>query len=135
MKAILVLGSGGESDGVVFSTALSLAKPLGAHLEFLDIGKASAGRSHNRSNAGSKSAFHRFEELCERDLVEIAVRPKDVKGSAVGANWCADRGNSLGRMLPMARHNDLAVIARPAFEAGLPDGVIELMLSSTGRPL
>jgi len=37
MKNILVLAAGGDSDQAVFATALGLAQPLGAHLEFLHI--------------------------------------------------------------------------------------------------
>ena len=37
MKNILVLSGGGDSDQNVFATALGVAQPLGAHLEFLHI--------------------------------------------------------------------------------------------------
>ena len=37
MKNMLVLAGGGGSDHAVFATALSIAQPLGAHLEFFHV--------------------------------------------------------------------------------------------------
>jgi hypothetical protein len=50
MKIILVLAGGGDSDEAVFATALGVAQPLGAHLEFLhvqvDPGEAALWQPH-----------------------------------------------------------------------------------------
>ena len=132
MKAILVLASGRDCDGAVFGTALSLARPLRAHLEFLQVGTPAVPRGVRRH---SHSALRRFEELCEKDLVEIALSPDDVGTASVSAAWCADRGNALEHMLHYARHNDLTVVSRPAKGNGLPEDLVERLLSAAGRPV
>lgn len=49
MKTILVLAGGGETDETVFDTALAVARPCGAHLEFLHVSISRAHRASRRS--------------------------------------------------------------------------------------
>ena len=64
MKNILVLAAGGDSDQAVFATALGLAQPLGAHLEFLHIqvGPSEAVFPRSSPSPHRRASFRRVYE-------------------------------------------------------------------------
>ena len=151
-----MLAGGRESDKTVFATALSAARPLGAHLEFLHVrigaGEAAAYTPHiefasgtalhaafsdlgEKANARSTAALHHFEALCESELIEIAIHPARAATNAVSASWCEEHDYAVARMTRCARHNDLVVIGRPSRANGLPMDLVERLLVNSGRPI
>jgi len=156
MRTILVLAGGRESDKAVFSTALSAARPLGAHVEFLHVRiaageaaiytphvgfahgtalAAAIGKLTEQSKLRSRAALHHFEELCEKEPIEIAIRPADRKSGSIPACWREECDDAVSRMIHCARHNDLVAIGRPNQSNGLPPDIIERLLTASGRPL
>ena len=156
MRTILVLAGGRESDKAVFATALSAAKPLGAHLEFLHVrisaGEAAAYTPHIEFASGtalhaafsdlreeaktrSAAALHHFEALCETELIEIAIHPDQTTTDVVSASWCEEHDYAVARITQCARHNDLVVIGRPSRANGLPIDLVERLLVTSGRPI
>jgi nucleotide-binding universal stress UspA family protein len=156
MRTILVLAGGRESDKAVFATALSAANPLGAHLEFLHVrisaGEAAAYTPHIEFASGtalhaafsdlreaaktrSAAALHHFEELCETELIEIAIHPAGGTTNVVTASWSEEHDYAVARISQCARHNDLVVIGRPSRANGLPIDLVERLLTDSGRPI
>jgi nucleotide-binding universal stress UspA family protein len=154
MKTILVLTGGGEMDPVVFDTALVVAQPLGAHLEFLHIrlspGQAAAFTPHVEFAQGAalRDALERLEaeatassaaaalhcrQFCERRAIVIADSPSASEG--VSATWHEERDDAIDRLMLRARHNDLVVLGRPSHANGLPPDLIELLAIGCGRPV
>lgn len=154
MKTILVLAGGSDSDAAVFATALAVARPLGAHLEFLHIwlsaGEAAAYIPHLefargsgllgamerlRTEAAKRSAAAQsnFRKLCERQAIEILDTACRFPG--VSAAWREERDDAVERMLRHARHNDLVIIGRPPRANGLPPDLVERLLVGSGRPV
>lgn len=156
MRSILVLAGGSASDGEVFNTALAVAKPLRAHLEFLHVrpaaGEAALSSPHvdfARGAALSKSlqtlesgakerslaAFHHFEALCEKECIDIALDPCDRRTGPVAASWCEERHDVPEKIMQFARHNDLVIIGRRAKSNGLPYDLTENLVMNSGRPV
>lgn len=156
MRTILVLAGGYSSDTSVFSTALAVARRLGAHLEFLhvrvDAGVAALNMPHvsfaqgaalhaalgdldDNAAARSATALHHFEELCEREAIEIAISPCTRTSASVPASWHEERNAGIRAMIHCARHNDLVVVGRPTRSNGLPHDLAERLLAESGRPL
>ena len=156
MRTILVLADGHSMDKTVFNTALAAARLLGAHLEFLHV-RVGAGDAavytpnvqfasgaallaafnslNDDAKARSSAALHHFEELCEREAIEIAVNPRKRKSSSISASWCEEHNNAVATMNHFARHNDLVVVGRPTHSNGLPVNLVERLLVTSGRPL
>jgi len=156
MRSILVLAGGRETDTVVFKTALAVARPLGAHLEFLHVRlgaleaatftphvefargaalRAALGDLHAEAKARSKAALRHFEALCERESIDIAIAPGDAPRAAISASWCEENGEALPKIMRFARHNEIVVIGRRAHNDGLPVDLAERLLVSCGRPI
>ncbi|MGO8915560.1 MAG: universal stress protein [Stellaceae bacterium] len=154
MKTILVLTGGSQSDKVVFDTALAVARPMRAHLEFLHIrispGEAAAFTPHVdfakgaglreamdrlRAEADERSAeaarhVHRF---CQQEAIEIADTPSRIQG--VSAAWREERDDAVERMIRRTRHNDLVVLGCASGANGLPPDLIGRLLVACGRPV
>lgn len=156
MKTILVLASGDGTDRAVFSTALAVAKPLHANLECLhvriDPAEAAAYTPYTPFATGpalqaalddlevegrrrAAAALHHFEELCERESIDIAIKPPDLQRSSVSACWCEEHNDAASRIVWCARHNDLTVIGRGSRSDGLPSDLVEQVLLEGGRPV
>ncbi len=154
MKTILVLAGGSESDAAVFDTALAVARPLGAHLEFLHIwispGEAAAYTPHVdfargsglhdamarlRTEAAERAAAaqNNFQRFCQQKAIEILDTACRFPG--VSAAWREERDDAVERMLRHARHNDLVIIGRPSRANGLPPDLVERLLVGCGRPV
>jgi nucleotide-binding universal stress UspA family protein len=154
MKSILVLTGGSETDAAVFGTALAVARPLGAHLEFLHIrlspGDAAAFTPHvdfargpalresldrlqaeaDRRSAASARHFQRF---CAQEAIEIADAP--VHSHGLSAIWHEARGDAVEQTTFRVRHHDLTVLARSSRPNGMPPDLIERLLLACGRPV
>jgi nucleotide-binding universal stress UspA family protein len=153
MKKMLVLAGGGDGDAAVFATALAVAQPLGAHLEFCHVqvepGEAAAWEPHAefargpmmremmrrlRTEAAMRAAGARrhFDQFCELRGVIISDQPR---ADGVSASWREETGDAQRRLMFRARHNDLVVLGRPAAPNGLPLHLLEELLLGSGRPL
>jgi nucleotide-binding universal stress UspA family protein len=157
MKTILALAGGSDTDKAVFSTALAVAKPLHANLECLHVWidpaeaaaytphvafargpslQAALGDLESEGRKRASAALHHFEELCESEAVEIAIKPADVPHACVSASWCEKHhDDAAGRIVRYARHNDLIVIGRRSRSNGLPSDLVEQVLIESGRPV
>lgn len=154
MKTILVLTGGSESDTAVFGTALAVARPLDAHLEFLHIrlspGDAAAFMPHLEFASGaalrsaldhlqaeadkrSAASARHFQRFCAQEAIEIADAPLHSRG--LSAVWHEARGDAVGHMRLRVRHNDLVVLARSSRANGMPPDLIERLLVGCGRPV
>jgi nucleotide-binding universal stress UspA family protein len=154
MKTILVLAGGGESDLVVFETALRAAETLTAHLEFCHVrvptSEALACTPHAGFAVGTaishmidqlkvqqdlraRAAALHFNQFCQAHNIELAGRAR--VAAVVSASWREEGGDAVRRLIRRARHNDLVVMARPAHANGLPPDLLELLLLGCGRPL
>ncbi|MCX7364208.1 MAG: universal stress protein [Alphaproteobacteria bacterium] len=156
MKSILVLAGGGETDGVVFDTALSTARSVGAHLDFLHVhlsaGDAAVYSPHVDFAMGkglekalallTKEAADRattslrdFEQLCSREALPIVDMPPARSDGTVTASWREIRTEAIPAMMAAARHRDLVVIGRFSRSNGLPPQLVEDLLLESGRPI
>src|SRR5690349_9544425 len=147
MKTILVPVGGGESDDLVFETALALAQPLAAHLEFLHVhvgaGESALHTPHAAFARGqalrntldeltlqaaerAAAAARNVRKFCALSNIEVRDEPGETE--VVTARWLQEEGDALGRLMFHARHNDLVVMARPTGSDGLPRGRLESLL-------
>ncbi len=156
MRSILVLAGGRTTDSVVFETALTVANPLHAHLEFLHVrpdpteaalytphvdfarGAAMAsalGALQSEGRARAAAALHHFEALCEKESLDIAVKPDDADIGRRCASWSEEYHDAANRIMHFARHNDLVVMGRHNRSNGLPPDLVERVLVGSGRPV
>ena len=154
MKTILVPVGGSDTDQVVFQTALAIARPLAAHLEFLHIhvgaGEAALHTPHvafargaalrnalndlaQQGESRAATAAHNVREFCARSQLDMVDKPSASKG--VTARWWQEEGDALERLTFHARHHDLVVMGRATKSDGLPENQLESLLMGCGRPL
>ena len=154
IKTILVPTSGSRSDDSVFATALAVARPFAAHLEFLHLrltpGEAAGQAPHvefclgpaltdalaylrQQADKLSTSAARHFEEFCATN--EIAVRATPATVEAVSASWSEETDQAARRLMFHARHSDLVVLGRARNMDFMPSGLIEELLVGCGRPI
>jgi nucleotide-binding universal stress UspA family protein len=154
IKTILVPTSGSSTDRSVFGTALALARPLAAHIEFLHIhltpGAAALHTPHVAFLRGaavgsaltalgreedelSAQALAHFKEFCLEHRVLIRDAPKPVE--LVSARYSQEIDQPLARLLLQARHSDLVVLGRRRHRDHLQLGLIEELLARAGRPV
>jgi nucleotide-binding universal stress UspA family protein len=155
MKTILVPVGGSDADADVFATALALARPLAAHLEFVHVrvtpGEAAVHTPHmefargaglaraleglrEKAERRAAAAGRNVAELCARHGIEMVETPGPAP--SVTARWRLDEGcEPIERLVWHARHHDLVVMARPAALDGLPPDRLETLLLQCGRPL
>jgi len=134
MRNILVLTGGGETDKQVFATALAVAKPLGAHLDFLhvrvseaqaasntphiDFAKGAAltaafGALREKVAARSSASLRHFKEFCAREAVPLATCPVGVSEKVASGSWSeAQPEDAVSATLLHSRHHDLVVLGR-----------------------
>lgn len=155
MKSIFVPIGGGDSDAAVLETALAVATPLQAHLEFLHVhvDPADAARYtphvefargpaiHNalaeltREQATRAMAAGRHvQDFCARSGVAMRDHPDRTHG--VTARWNEEQGGeAAARLLSHARHHDLLVLARHRRPDGVAPDRLQTFLLQSGRPL
>jgi nucleotide-binding universal stress UspA family protein len=154
MKTILVPVGGSDADAHVLETALALARPLAAHLDFLHVnvtpGEAAVHTPHVEfaRGAGLAKALDALKEKAEQ---RAAAAQRNVAGfcgrhgidmtqapclaPSVTAHFSLDDGEPIERLVFHARHHDLVVMARAAALDGLPRDRLETLLIACGRPL
>jgi nucleotide-binding universal stress UspA family protein len=154
IKTILVAASGGRGDASAFETALALAQPLAAHLDFFHVWatpddsaaltphvdfaqgtalKDALERLQQEAHTRSAAASRLFHEFCERHRLTIAE--PDERTTEVTAAWIEEKGDALRALTRQARHHDLVVIGPPNPEGGLHPNLAGQLLLATGRPL
>ncbi|HXY96789.1 MAG TPA: universal stress protein [Steroidobacteraceae bacterium] len=154
IKTILVPTSGSSTDRSVFGTALALARPLAAHIEFLHVHlTAGAAASHaphvdylrgaavgnalralgRETDELSAYGLAHFEEFCREHRVLVRDAPKPVE--LVSARYSEQIDQPLARLLLQTRHSDLVVLGRRRHRDYLEGALIEELLARGGRPV
>jgi nucleotide-binding universal stress UspA family protein len=154
VKSILVPTSGSLTDTAVFATALAVARPLGAHLDFyhicLSTGEAATQAPHldfcmgsalhkaldfveSREEQLAANATAHFNSFCTKHCVDICEVP--VASDAVSASWLEEKDGAAGSLVLHARHSDLVVLGRPHHVDYMPTMLIEDLLTGCGRPI
>jgi nucleotide-binding universal stress UspA family protein len=152
-KYVLVPATGDEVDGPVFATALAVARPANAHLEFLhvrvDIQQTLV--SIASADMGGGAAYDEIISAIEQDSAarqqkaEQAVRAfcaqqqvmlTDAHGTAgVTAMWRTEIGDEPFRLTDAGRIADLVVLGRARDDEPVALDVLETCLMGTGRPV
>jgi nucleotide-binding universal stress UspA family protein len=154
IKTILVPTSGSDTDQRVFATALSIARPLGAHIEFIHV-RLSAYEAAVRTphvefcvvpaitsalhdlqcNQGDQSAkmLEHVNTFCSNH--EIAFRATPGVSPSVTAEIVEEIDHAGRRLLTRARHSDLLVLGRSRHADLMPYDLIETLLLGSGRPI
>jgi nucleotide-binding universal stress UspA family protein len=153
IKTILVPATGSDRDSGVFASALAVARPFGAHLDFLHVrpdaeaaavamasdggGATMVGSLINRleeeasqQEEKAKQLFHRF---CEREGLALRETPPGPQGPS--ARWLREIGAEPYWVAEYGRAADLLVIGRPGEDEGFSLDTIEGALIDSGRPL
>jgi len=154
IKTILVPVSGTHTDASVFATALALARPLGAHLEFLHLrftlSEAAARSPHvsfcpgaaltnaldflsERDKTLSANGKRRFQEFCQAS--EISIHSAPTGAEQVSASWAEEADFPEKRLSGHARHSDLVVVGRAHNNDLMPNNLIEMLLLDCGCPI
>lgn len=154
IRTILVPTAGTDSDEAVFRTALAVARPLGAHLRFwharvrpseavaytpygdfaVGVGaQAMIEQLAERGRHRSAEAARCFSEFCGREDIPVIERPS--AEPQLSASFEEESEDVLHRLMLRARRSDMVVVARPKYENGLPDDLLERLLLGSGRPL
>jgi nucleotide-binding universal stress UspA family protein len=154
IKTILVAASGGRGDASAFETALTLARPLAAHLAFyhawtspddaaafaphVDFAQGPAlkdalDRLQRDAETRSTAAARLFHEFCDRHRVPIA--DPDENTTEVTASWIEEKEDAIRGLTRYCRHHDLIVVGPPSPEGGLRPELAGQLLLACGRPL
>jgi hypothetical protein len=154
IKTILVPTSGTRSDDSVFATALAVARPLDAHLEFyhlrLTVYEAAVRAPHVQFCRGramtdalehlraqdeqlSANAVKHFDAFCSAN--KVAVRTTPTTREEVSANWSEETDQPEMNLMFHARHSDLVVLGRARNVDLMPNNLIEMLLVGCGRPI
>ncbi|HLH51863.1 MAG TPA: universal stress protein [Roseiarcus sp.] len=153
IKTILVAASGGEGDRSVFETALALARPLAAHLDFYHLWVSpdesaalaphvdfAQGRAltealeglQRDATAKSASSVRLFQEFCQANDIPI-IDPGDA-AERVSASWLEEKDGAIRRLIVRARHHDLVVVGHPHMH-GTRRNVAGQLIMASGRPI
>jgi len=153
IKTILVPATGSDSDSAVFASALAVARPFGAHLEFLHVrpdaaamavamasdggGATMVGSLINRleeeADEREKKANQLFQGFCEHEGLALSDAPPGL--SSASAQWLRQIGAEPYWVAEFGRCADLLVIGRPGEDAGVSLETVEAALVDSGRPL
>lgn len=153
IKTILVPSTGSSSDAAVFASALAVARPFAAHLDFLHVRVDAAAMAVSMASDGGGAtmvgglverlddeagrrearAEQLFRQLCEREGVAIADAPPGPSG--LTAQWTSQAGAEPYWIAEHARASDLVVIGRSGDGDGVAPETIEAALLDSGRPL
>ena len=153
IKTILVPATGSDRDSAVFASALTVARAVAAHLEFLHVrpdaaatavamasdggGATMVGGLINRleeeASEREGKAKQLFQSFCERE--ELAVQDAPPGSQAPSAQWLREIGTEPYWVAEYGRTADLLVIGRPGEDEGVSLDTIEGALIDSGRPL
>ena len=164
IKTILVPATGSAADSAVFASALAVARPFAAHLDFLHVrvdpaamavGMAVDGggatmvgglverldQAADRRAARARQLFDEFcaaERLTVADIPPAADTPPGAAGSSTSgptAQWVRQIGVEPYWVAEHGRAADLIVIGRPADGEGVVPETIEVAVLDSGRPV
>jgi len=154
IKTVFIPVSGSDTDARVFATALAIARPCGAHMQFFHlrlspgeaaaraphlefaIGEALAGALEDlriRADDLAARASAHCREFCEFN--EVRIRTEPATPGSVTASWTEETRGALERLMFHARHCDVMVLGRPRHRDFMPLGMIESLLMGSGRPV
>jgi nucleotide-binding universal stress UspA family protein len=151
IKTILVPATGSAADGAVFASALAVARPFSAHLEFLHVRIDAAALAVTMASEGSvmvgglverldeeadlreKRAREMFDQFCVRNGLAIAEAPPGPAGPS--AQWARQVGVEPFWFAEHGRAADLLVMGRPADGDSVAPETIETALLDSGRPV
>ena len=153
IKTILVPATGSETDNAVFTSALTVARELDAHLDFLHVRVDAAAMAATMATDGSgaalvtglvqrieeeasdreQSARQLFQAFCERERVDIAESPAVQQRPT--AQWHRQTGDEHYWIREFGRAADLVLIGHPAQDQGISIDTAEAALVGTGRPM
>ena len=153
IKTILVPAAGSAADPRVFASALAVARPFSAHLEFLHVRVDAASMAVTMSSEGGGAtmvgglverldeeaerremrARRLFDEFCAREGVAITDTPPGP--AAPSAQWTRQIGPEPYWVVEHGRAADLMVMGRAADGEGVAPETIETALLDSGRPV
>lgn len=153
IKTILVPATGSDTDAGVFASALTVARPLGAHLGFLHIcldaatfaatimPEVSSGhvltdvinRMEEEAQQREQKAKQLFESFCRQEGL-VAAGPSSMQSEG-SARWLRENGSKSYWLVEYARTADLLIIGRPNDDERVPSDMLETALINSGRPL
>ena len=153
IKTILVPATGSDRDNAVFASALTVARPFAAHLDFLHVrpdaaatavAMASDGggatmvgglidRLEEEAGRREEQARRLFDGFCTRERLVLADSPSGVQAPSV--RWLREVGAEPYWVAEHGRAADLVVIGRPGEDEGVSLDTIEGALIDSGRPL
>jgi nucleotide-binding universal stress UspA family protein len=153
IKTILVPVTGSDADNAVFASALAVARPFSAHLNFLHVRIDAASMAVTMSSEGGGSvlvgglverleeqadlresrARVLFDQFCAREGLAIADAAPGP--AAVSAQWMRQVGAEPYLIAEHTRAVDLTVIGRPIDGEGIAPETIETTLLDSGRPI
>jgi nucleotide-binding universal stress UspA family protein len=154
IKTIFIPASGSDTDTRVFATALAVAKPFRAHMQFFHLhlspGEAAVRAPHVEFAIGgalvdaleklrqhgatlSANAFAHCRDFCE--IQEVRMHRDPTESGTVSASWTEETRGAMSRLMFHARHSDVVVLGRPRNRDYMPLGLIETLLMGSGRPI
>jgi nucleotide-binding universal stress UspA family protein len=153
IKTILVPATGSDADAAVFASALAVARPFSAHLEFLHVRVDAATLAVTMSSEGGGGAMvgglverldevadlrerrarELFDQFCAREGLAVADTPPGPAGPS--AQWTRQIGLEPYWVTERGRGVDLIVVGRTADGDGVAPETIETALLDSGRPL
>jgi nucleotide-binding universal stress UspA family protein len=156
IKKIFVPISGGRNDEKLFATALSIARPLAAHMEFFHARLSACEAAVRTRHVGfcrgaamtdalahlqqqaatlSLGAVRHFEAFCARNEIAIVAHPGRAPPARPSAHFEQATDVAVDALVAHARHSDLIVVDRPDGLQVSPFNSIESLLLGTGRPV
>ena len=151
-RYVLVPATGADSDEPVFAMALTVARRLPAHLEFLhvrlDVQETLAAMASADTGGGiafgqlletlaqevasrQKKAELAFRDFCERERLLVSADPSAALPSA---EWRMETGDEPTWLAAHGRAADLVVVGRAHNGEAVDMGLLEAALMTTGRP-
>jgi nucleotide-binding universal stress UspA family protein len=154
IKTILVPATGGIADNAVFASALAVARPFAAHLDFLHVRLDGAAMAVTMSSEGGgsvmvgglierldeeaesreKQARALFDQFCLSEDLLVADTPSGPPDRPT-AQWLRQIGLESYWVAEHGRATDLIVIGRAADGEGVAPETIETALLESGRPV
>ncbi len=153
VKYILVPATGSDMDAPVFATALTVARPAAAHIEFLhvrldaqqvlvsmasaDMGGGGAydevlNTLDRETAARQQKAERAVHDFCAAQRLVLDAAP-DMPG--VTAAWHTELGDEPGWLAEHGRVADLVVLGRARDDEPVALDILEACLMGTGRPI
>jgi nucleotide-binding universal stress UspA family protein len=153
MNTILTFVGGGERDEVILRTALALAIPLAARLDFLHANVPSTLAAHHAkldfapagvvsktlarlevdANTYSLLAAEHIRAFCASAGIKLGDELVGPQG--VTARFFEEPTNELERLSLHASQRDLVVIGRARQKQGLAPDTLEHIVRKSGRPV